>query len=91
MRVDKASFLLVLLFLFLGCTSENDEPVDQTGSKRVRLASFGFEKRNNPALLNDYYSNNTDSDTLYFFIPDVENPSLVPSFTGDLKKVAVGG
>lgn len=90
MRIAKWAILISISLV--GCVSEYNNLNESYERNRVRFKSFGFEKINNPCLVTDYFSDDTDKDTLCFFIHGLEDSSnLVPTYSGNLKSVKVGG
>lgn len=73
------------------CDVNNDIVTDEYPQKRLRFSSFGFFAEDNKGMSSDYILTNTDSDTLRFYIRELNDvSSLIPRYTGAFKSVRVG-
>lgn len=86
------SFLMIMVIGLSSCVGNENINMGGIPQKRVRFDSFGFRADNNAILDSDYILTDTDCDSLCFFIHGLEDaPSLVPSYTGNIKQITVGG
>lgn len=74
----------IVLLALASCDVSTEIDTDDFSQRRLRFSSFGFSSEENKDLTSDYILTDTDSDTLSFFIHELNDvSSLIPRYTGD--------
>ena len=82
----------IVLLALASCDVSTEIDTDDFSQRRLRFSSFGFSSEDNKDLTSDYMLTDTDSDTLSFFIQELNDvSSLIPRYTGDFVIVKSDG